>query len=133
INAAISVCHEAGGGRVVIPEGNWKSGTIRMASNVDLHIEDGATVHFVQDVEAYLPPVLVREEGVESYNLSPLIYAREPSTESGPSSGRSGTRIPTAGATGWPPRRSLSTSVTTDGKMEASDQTSSCRSTRETC
>jgi unsaturated rhamnogalacturonyl hydrolase len=77
INAAISACHEAGGGRVVIPEGDWQSGTIRMASNVDLHIEDGATVHFIQDVEAYLPPVLVREEGVESYNLSPLIYARD--------------------------------------------------------
>lgn len=76
INAAISACHEAGGGRVLIPDGDWQSGAIRMASNVDLHIEDGATVHFIQDVEAYLPPVLVREEGVESYNLSPLIYAR---------------------------------------------------------
>ncbi len=75
INAAIMACHEAGGGRVVIPEGDWRSGTIQMASNVDLHVEEGATVHFIQDVEAYLPPVLVREEGVEGYNLSPLIYA----------------------------------------------------------
>ena len=75
INAAIAACHKAGGGRVLIPEGDWRSGAIRMASHVDLHVEAGATVHFVQDVEAYLPPVLVREEGVEAYNLSPLIYA----------------------------------------------------------
>lgn len=75
INAAITACHEAGGGRVLISEGDWRSGAIRMRSNVDLHVEEGATVHFIQNVEAYLPPVLVREEGVEAYNLSPLIYA----------------------------------------------------------
>jgi len=75
INAAIAACNEAGGGRVVIPAGDWRSGTIRMRSNVDLHVEEGATVHFIQNVDAYLPPVLVREEGVEGYNLSPLIYA----------------------------------------------------------
>lgn len=39
INKAIEACSKAGGGRVVIPEGTWKTGAIRMKSHVNLVIE----------------------------------------------------------------------------------------------
>jgi polygalacturonase len=43
IQRAIDVCHKQGGGQVIIPSGNvYKSGSILLKSNVDLHIEKGA-------------------------------------------------------------------------------------------
>ena len=45
IQAAIDVCTQAGGGRVVLPSGRiFLSGTLRLESNVDLHLERGATL-----------------------------------------------------------------------------------------
>ncbi|BDD11456.1 exo-poly-alpha-D-galacturonosidase (plasmid) [Fulvitalea axinellae] len=44
INAAVKACFENGGGRVVIPTGDFKSGTIRLLDNVELHLERGATL-----------------------------------------------------------------------------------------
>ena len=44
INSAIEKCAENGGGRVVIPAGVFKSGTILMKSNVELHFEMGSTL-----------------------------------------------------------------------------------------
>ncbi len=46
-----------------------------LKSNVNLHIAEGAVVHFSNDLADYLPVVHVRCEGVEAYNYSPLIYA----------------------------------------------------------
>lgn len=45
INAAIEACHRNGGGRVVIPAGKYKSGTIILKDNVELHLERGATLY----------------------------------------------------------------------------------------
>lgn len=42
INKAINTCHENGGGRVIIPSGKFKSGTILLKSNVELFLENGA-------------------------------------------------------------------------------------------
>lgn len=42
INKAIESCALNGGGRVIIPAGKFKSGTIFMKSNVELHFETGA-------------------------------------------------------------------------------------------
>lgn len=75
IRKAIVACHEAGGGKVLIPRGDWLTGAIHLRSNVNLHIAAGAVVHFSNDLEDYLPVVHVRCEGVEAYNYSPLIYA----------------------------------------------------------
>jgi len=75
IGEAIEACHEAGGGRVLIPKGDWLTGAIHLRSNVNLHVAEGAVVHFSNDLEDYLPLVHVRCEGVEAYNYSPLIYA----------------------------------------------------------
>jgi unsaturated rhamnogalacturonyl hydrolase len=75
IRRAIEACSKAGGGTVLIPEGQWLTGAIHLKSHIHLHIAEGAIVHFSNDLEDYLPLVHVRYEGVEAYNYSPLIYA----------------------------------------------------------
>lgn len=72
----IKAVADAGGGRVLIPSGRWLTGPIHLKSHIDLHLEEGATLVFSDDFEDYLPPVLVRAGGIELYNYSPLIYAR---------------------------------------------------------
>ncbi len=76
IRAAIDACNKAGGGRVVIPSGEWLTGAVHLKSNVNLHVSRGATLKFVTDPKAY-PIVFTRWEGVELMNYSPLIYAFE--------------------------------------------------------
>lgn len=77
IAKAITACHGAGGGRVVIPKGEWLTGPIHFKSNVNLHLEEGAVLLFSDNVERYLPAVMTSWEGMECYNYSPLIYAFE--------------------------------------------------------
>jgi polygalacturonase len=76
IGDAIEACHRSGGGRVVIPAGTWISeGPVHLLSNVNLYLEEGATLNFAYNPEAYLPLQLVRWQGIRCYNYSPLIYA----------------------------------------------------------
>lgn len=78
IQAAIAEASAEGGGRVVIPGGMWLSrGPIHLASRINLHLEEGATLLFSPDAADYLPVVLTRWEGTEMYGYSPLIYAFE--------------------------------------------------------
>jgi polygalacturonase len=74
---AIQACHDAGGGRVVVPAGKFSSGAIHLKSNVNLHVSKGAVILFSQDPKKYLPQVYTRFEAVELMNYSPLIYAYE--------------------------------------------------------
>ncbi len=74
IHAAIAACAAAGGGRVVVPAGDWLTGAIRLQSHVNLHVSKGATLRFSTDPAAY-PTVYTRWEGVECMNFSALIYA----------------------------------------------------------
>jgi len=76
IREAVGACHAAGGGHVVVPAGTFHTGAIRLLSNVDLHLEKGATLAFSQDPGDY-PVVYSRWEGIEVMNYSPLIYAFE--------------------------------------------------------
>ncbi|RVT46645.1 glycoside hydrolase family 28 protein [Rheinheimera sediminis] len=75
IAQAIAACHQAGGGRVVVPEGVWSTGPVHLKSNVNLHLQKNAVLSFVTDPQAYLPAVFTRWEGVELMGFSPLIYA----------------------------------------------------------
>ncbi|HQU82912.1 MAG TPA: glycoside hydrolase family 28 protein [Pyrinomonadaceae bacterium] len=74
IRAAIEACSKAGGGRVVIPNGEWLTGTIHLKSNVNLHLESGAILTFSDNPKDYLPAVQTSWEGWECFNYSPLIY-----------------------------------------------------------
>lgn len=75
INKAISKANKAGGGIVVIPEGEWLTKKIHFKSNVNLHLNKGAVLLFSEDPNDYLPAVRSTWEGYECYNYSPLIYA----------------------------------------------------------
>lgn len=75
INKAITKANKAGGGIVVIPEGEWLTKKIHLKSNVNLHLNKGAVLLFSEDPNDYLPPVSSTWEGYECYNYSPLVYA----------------------------------------------------------
>lgn len=75
IAQAIDRAHTLGGGMVVIPPGEWHTGTIHLKSNVNLHLDSGAVLRFSGNPDDYLPAVHTTWEGIECYNYSPLIYA----------------------------------------------------------
>lgn len=75
IQAAIDAVAERGGGTVIIPEGDWKSGRIELKSNVCLHLEEGARLYFSGEVKDYLPVVFCRTAGVEVMSTGAMIYA----------------------------------------------------------
>jgi polygalacturonase len=77
LRKAIAAAHAAGGGRVVVPAGDYLTGPVHLRSRVNLHLAAGAVLRFSQDPAQYLPPVLTRWEGVELMNYSPLVYAFE--------------------------------------------------------
>jgi len=76
IQAAIEACHKAGGGRVVVPSGTWLTAPLRLLSNVNLVVSEGATLRFAFDPDTH-PVVFTRWEGVECMNYAPLFYAWE--------------------------------------------------------
>lgn len=75
IAAAIAKCHASGGGRVVVPKGEFVTGPIHLLSNVNLHLEEGCTLRFSTNPKDYLPAVFTRWEGMEMMGYSPLVYA----------------------------------------------------------
>lgn len=88
IAAAIAACHAKGGGRVLIPAGDWYcAGPIVLRSNVHVHLAAGARVHFSANPEHYARHgefdcgpngklTLSRWQGNDVLNYSPLVYAR---------------------------------------------------------
>jgi polygalacturonase len=74
IAKAIDACSKAGGGRVVVPSGEFLTGAVHLKSNVNLYISKGATLKFSTDSKKY-PIVFTRWEGMECMNFSPFIYA----------------------------------------------------------
>ena len=74
---AIAACNAAGGGRMVVPAGQYLSGAIHLKSNVNLQLAKDATIKFTTDSKQYLPLVFTRWEGNELMNYSPFIYAFE--------------------------------------------------------
>lgn len=77
IQGVVDACAQLGGGRVVVPAGSWFSGPIHLRSRIELHLCEGAVIAFSDVPEDYLPVVFTRWEGIECYNYSPLIYARD--------------------------------------------------------
>jgi polygalacturonase len=75
IAKAIGECAGAGGGRVLVPAGEFLTGAVHLLSNVELHVAEGATLRFDTNPASY-PIVFTRWEGMELMNYSPLIYAR---------------------------------------------------------
>ena len=53
LQQCIDLCSEQGGGRVVVPAGQYKTGCIVLRSNVNLHLELGATLYGSTDLRDY--------------------------------------------------------------------------------
>lgn len=51
--AAIAAVDKAGGGRLVVPAGDWFTGPMDLCSGIDLHLEKGATLYFSPVFEDY--------------------------------------------------------------------------------
>lgn len=55
LQQAIDDCSRAGGGRVVVPAGMYKTGSIRLKSHVCLYLEQGATLYGSTRLSDYMP------------------------------------------------------------------------------
>ena len=55
VQRAIDACSAAGGGRVVVPTGGYKIGSIFLKSNVHLYLEQGATLYGSTNINDYQP------------------------------------------------------------------------------
>src|SRR5699024_946104 len=75
IARAIQDCYEQGGGRVSVPKGVFLTGAVQLLSNINLHLQEGATLLFSRNPEDYLPMVPSRFEGMQYLNYSPFVYA----------------------------------------------------------
>ena len=53
IQAAIDACYLAGGGEVIVPEGRFLTGGVRLRSRITLRLLDGARLVGVRDPEEY--------------------------------------------------------------------------------
>lgn len=55
LQSAINACADAGGGRVIVPAGMYKIGTVLLKSHVHLYLEQGATLYGSTRLEDYIP------------------------------------------------------------------------------
>ena len=53
IQEAIDACHASGGGKVVVPAGTFKTGTVWLRSGVELHLEMNATLLASDNMDDY--------------------------------------------------------------------------------
>lgn len=75
LQKAIDKCSADGGGTVLVPTGDYKIGSIFLRSNVELHLENGATLYGSTDIKDYKP---VSTDYVSLRTVTPtiqLIYA----------------------------------------------------------
>jgi polygalacturonase len=59
IQKAIDACHQAGGGRVIVPEGTFLCGGLILKSNVNLHLVEGARLLGSANLDDY--PIMIPE------------------------------------------------------------------------
>ncbi len=72
IQQAIDACYDNGGGRVIIPSGQFITGSIMLRSNVELHLMQGATlygslyaddyIHMITCMKSYRPNGIDRQQ-----------------------------------------------------------------------
>ena len=72
---AIAAARASGGGRIVVPPGNYLTGPVHLEDRTNLHVQKDATLSFIPEPQRYLPEVFTRWEGLEFMGYSPLIYA----------------------------------------------------------
>jgi DNA sulfur modification protein DndE len=73
---AIEICAKSGGGTVLVPKGFWLTGPIRLKSNVNLHLAEGAVIQFSNNTDHY-PLVQTNWEGLEAIRAHSPIYGAD--------------------------------------------------------
>ncbi len=73
INKTVEACNKAGGGIVLVPPGNFVTGTVVLLSNVNFHMEPGARLTGSRDTSDYLKMESTLFE--EGYNRFGMICA----------------------------------------------------------
>jgi DNA sulfur modification protein DndE len=71
---AIASCSSAGGGTVIVPEGEYLTGPIRLASGINFHLERGALIVFSRKFSDY-PLVPFPTKKSKNYGCTPPIWA----------------------------------------------------------
>jgi polygalacturonase len=74
IQKAIDACGKAGGGTVVVPAGTYRTGTLKLCSGIELHLEAGAVIRGT-DTERSYPVVGEVPLGNSSENIRALLWA----------------------------------------------------------
>ena len=74
IQSRIDAAAKSGGGRVTVSAGEWKTGPLRLASGIELHLESGARLVFPDDPDLY-PMQEVAFEGEVRRRHQPLVSA----------------------------------------------------------
>ncbi len=69
IQKAVDACAQAGGGKVILPPGDYTSGTIHLRSHVTLEIEAGATLYASEDTALYDKPALLYGEDLQNISI----------------------------------------------------------------
>jgi len=75
INKLVKKLNYDGGGILYFPAGKYKTGPIKLMSNVTLELENGAELIFSDNFDDYLPFIETRCEGIMMKSFNPLIYA----------------------------------------------------------
>ena len=73
IAKAIASLAKRGGGKLVIPAGLWLTGPVRLQSNIELHLEEGALLQFSSDFKQY-PEVTYNLNGEKETRLMSPIF-----------------------------------------------------------
>lgn len=76
IQRAIDEAYQNGGGRIVIPAGEYVTGAIFLKDHIELHLSPGATLKFSDQPKDY-PVVTSRWEGVKREVYASCIYAED--------------------------------------------------------
>lgn len=75
LQQAIDACGE--GDAVYLPKGVYLTGALRLHSNMELYLEEGAVLQGTDIVEDYLPRIKSRFEGIENESYSSLLNLGE--------------------------------------------------------
>lgn len=70
IQKAIDACAAAGGGRVLVPQGKFITGSLMLRSNVNLYLEVDATLVGSAEISDYTSGVLIQASGVKNVSIS---------------------------------------------------------------
>ncbi|MET4080275.1 hypothetical protein ABIB40_000215 [Pedobacter sp. UYP30] len=77
IQKAIDACSKAGGGTVLVPDGNFYSSTVYLKSNINLHFSNGANLYAIPDSTLYKNDKEGLEDAGDSFIPSLIVVKKQ--------------------------------------------------------